>query len=895
MGSRNSIESGDDIGYPANFQYKITPPAVSPFEINREFIAAKAIGDHPVRLVLVHGPAGFGKTTVLSQIRHHLIGKGVLTTWLTLDESDNDLSRFLQSLDAALDQIKPESRASAPATEDNSDTALRIMSRINQFQVPIAAFFDEFEVLYNPVVIKLIASRIEMLPPNSCLVMASRSLPDIGLPRLRARGQLVEIDAEQLRFSASETQQFFRQHNRSVLSPDELEKMRKTTEGWAAALRLASLALERHADPNKLLEAFTGKNKAIAEYMAEDVLAGLSGTLRNFLLNTSVLNELTPELCDQVCGRHDSAEMLDQLLKKNLFLNQLDFDSPRFRYHGLFRDFLRNQLRSKHPGKWADLNLAAALAYETIGRNIPAVQHALQSADRAYAISLLTRNTDQLLLEGRMRLLQSVLANLTAEEMESHPILKVIQAWCTTFVLGPKQGLEMISGLDAGKLPADARAYLNALRPLLLAMMDRVEEAHAAGCNALADMSLDYPFASAMLYQSLAQSGIILGDHANAYRYMDAARQAQQRGTGILEFVLTESAEALLDMMSGRLKQAAVRTAPVQRPLPAGSNHQPLGNPLAAIEHAETLYETGDCSGAENLLRVYCPLVQDLGPADALISAYVMLARIQNAQGERDRALNSLQELETCGHRLDLNRIIASARLERANHYLCYDDLSGAQRQLALAEQTIDWQLIAQRWYVSNDTLIPIVIHSRLEIRSGKVARILPELKSAIAAAEHQGRLRRAIKLRILESAAKYADGQHKQAQRALYKVVEMAQREGFVQTFIEEKNLIQPMLGNLLAERRKDLDKSWLEGVQLGTQLPQAPGKHKDMVEPLTPKELAVLQLLAQGLSNNDMADKLFVSESTVRTHLRNINLKLQAKNRTQAVIIARELDLIA
>ena len=915
-------QSAASFNFLATLQSKVTAPSSPAQEVRREAIAKKIDLNAGIKLVLVHGPAGFGKTTVLSQLQRQYEQQGISTTWLTLDNSDNDLSRFLVSLSAALDKISPENNnsneaqaeeVSKAAEKDAGDVIVRVMNRINKFNRPVVAFFDEFEVLHNPVVVQLIASRAELLPPKSVLIIGSRTIPDMGIPRMRARGLLTEIDTELLRFSEEETRHYIgratsssdtttqqNSESKTSFTDDQIQTLRRSTEGWPAALWLASITLEKHLNPDQFLQAFSGSNKAIAEYLAEDVLATLPENLSQFLLDTSVLNELTPDLCDAICGIDHSEQLLEQLLRQNLFLQPIDQTQPRFRYHNLFKDFLRGQLKKTDLARWNKLNYAASLSLQKAGRPIPAINYALQSDQRAAAIDLLLEHGENLLRQGRMRLLNGMLSQLSPEELDKEPLLKVFHAWCTTFAISPDQALAMINALQENKLPTKAATYLRALRPMLLAIMDRIEEAHTLGMQAISQdeptsaETSKYPFAQAMLYQALTQTSIILGEHELAYQFMDTAREAQIDGTGAFGQVLAESAEAILDLISGRLTQASSRMQMATENFAASRDKPQLGNPLAAIEFAETLYEAGDTEGTVNILQVYYPLVKDLGPTDALISAHVILARIYNSQNKRDKALNLLNELENCGHRLKLPRAIASARLERANHSLSHKDTSHAARQLAQAEKTIDWSKVEANWYLANDVLNPTTVRLRLLIASGKHKEAIPAIKEALDTADSKGRDRRALKMRILLAMALYADGETRRAMRSLGHAVDIASAEGFVQTFLEEGPGLISMLKELNADNSTNLNKDWFSQLVKNPKQCQPSTQPSALIEPLTPKEMNVLQLLAQGNSNNDMAEALFVSESTVRTHLRNINLKLQAKNRTQAIVLARELGLI-
>ena len=319
---------------------------------------------------------------------------------------------------------------------------------------------------------------------------------------------------------------------------------------------------------------------------------------------------------------------------------------------------------------------------------------------------------------------------------------------------------------------------------------------------------------------------------------------------------------------------------------------------------AEALYESGDAGRAERLLGVFVPMLQQLGLPDHLITAHVLQARIVGDRGDREQALRLLDELEGVGHRLDLQRVVASARLERARGLIMRGDHAAAREQLDRSGEAGLWQLVASRSYIANDLLNLALGELRWLVHSGAAAQAIPMIKDRLEETERSNFHRRALKLRILLAEALGRDGQRKPSMRILEKALDFAAGEGFVSTFLEEGPAIQGMLREFLSAREGGSVagsgvEQFLQRIAQGQQAPADRAAAVEMqstaVEALTSKELQVLELLAQGYSNDAMAGKLFVSESTVRTHLRNINVKLQAGNRTQALVIARRLKLIA
>ena len=885
---------------------KLSPPVAPPYVVTRSHIADRVFLSLGIKLVLVRGPAGFGKTTTLLQLRDRFRQEGVPSAWLNLDEADNDTPRFLAYLEEALQPLLTTRPLAGPREErSGSELAVSILDRVSAQAGPFVLFLDECENIRNPAVSAFVTQLIDSLPSGAQLIVGTRTVPSMGIARLRARGQLVEIAPDELRFSADEASDFLTRQRRLPLKAEQVRRLHNTTEGWVAALWLASVALEKRSDSEELIAGFAGSNADIADYLAEDVLGRQSEVLREFLLKTSILDQLTPELCDAVCGRDDSAEQLRRIERANLFLVPLDERRSAYRYHSLFAGFLRGQLKRLKPEWRAPLHRAASDWYLGQGRTIPAIGHALKAGDMRHALDLIEAQAETMLGEGRLRLLNKWFDGLPADALEQRPRLQLIQAWAVNLTQGPHQALALVERLETREMgDAEGRAQLLALRPMLLGMSDRIEQSYALGTERWAQVTTEFPFARSMLAQTLANTSMILGNLAEARGYADEARQLQSSKASKFNFALADSIDGAIDLMQGRLKQAAVRLRRA-----AGVNGDDVlnhtsRNAYAGVLLAETLYEGGDTERAERLLGVFVPMLQQLGLPDHLITAHVLLARITGDRGDREQALRLLDELEGVGHRLNLPRVVASARLERARGLIMRGDHAAARDQLDRSGDAALWQQVAERAYVANDVLNLAVGELRWLVHTGAVAQAIPRIKERLEETERTNFHRRALKLRILLAEALSRDGQRKPSMRILEKALDFAAGEGFVSSFLEEGPAVQGMLQEFLSAREggsvagsgvEQFLQRISQGQRPASDRAAAVEMHSSAIDALTSKEIQVLELLAQGYSNDAMAGKLFVSESTVRTHLRNINVKLQAGNRTQALVIARRLKLIA
>ena len=925
---------------------KLSPPLSQARQVLRQAVVRRMAEAGGVKLLLVRAPAGFGKTTAMVQAREQLAASGVATAWLTLERTDNDVPRFLACLQQAVAQITGAQGAPAAGPGlglGGPATPLAVVDALARHGAPFALFLDDFELITEPAVLGLVREIIDHLPRRGQLVLGSRSLPDLGLGRLRMAGQLLEIDTELLRFSRDETRQFLALRwpgDSSGATPTDLaaqvDPLHAKTEGWVAALWLASMALDsviaRQGSVAGFIDQFSGSNRAVADFLAEDVLARQTPEVRDFLLRTSILRQFNAPLCQALTPRSDAARILAQLDAANLFITPISQagggsgTAPaerEWRYHSLFADFLRAQLVREQPDALARLHLAASGWYEGQGRPVPAIDHAIEGGDAPHAIHLLAGQAMDFLEQGRMRLLARWFAALQnvegAAALAEQPMLQVVSLWACNLTRGPWAAMEQLqqSGC-ATSADAAVRAHVNALQPMLLAMMDRVEDAADLGREALARVPTGQRFADNVLCNVMAHVMGVLGEREQAQRLLDAARRGQGDG---FNRMYTESVEGLLDLQQGRLRQATARfrlalgMAAAPGAMLGAAAWQPThGNAWAGVLYAGVVYEAHQLAQAEHLLNVYLPLARDVGLPDHMILSHVMCARIAFDRGDIDAALQFVTELEHLGHHRQLPRVVASARLERARVLMLQGQAEAAAQALDRADDSAVWLRVARHQFSAHDVEDLPIGRLRWQVLFGDPAAAARAAAAAATQAQAAQRQRRALKLQVLQALALQRAGSPADLDAAVQltgRLLQVAQAEGYVRLLLDEG----PAVGTLLRRTQAALHASPGERVDplvddclqrlialagdepladepapaAGPAMPGAP-----LDEPLTRKEIRVLQLLAEGYSNSVMAEKLFVSDSTVRTHLRNINLKLGARSRTQAVAIARRLGVM-
>lgn len=873
---------------------KLAPSVQRAAEVRRDRLPDSLARAPAVKLVLVRAPAGFGKTTAMVQLREALEKHDVATAWLTLDGADNDVPRFLAGLAAAVAQLGWEHRPGASRD---------VLTEISAEQSAFALFLDDFEVIREGGVMGMVRELVERLPRNGRLIIGTRSLPDLGLGRLRARGQLLELDADALRFTNAEAAEFFKLRG-AELSLEALDRAQDKTEGWVAALWLLSLALQRHGTPSDVVARLSASDRDVADYLTEEVLGQQEPAVRDFLLRTSVLRHLSVPVCQALLPNVDCAEMLAKLERGNVFLIPVEHAPDLYRYHSLFAEFLRKVLARERPDDVARLHLAASGWYESQGRPVPAIDHAIEGGDPPHALHLLQQHAHTLLEQGRMRLLDRWFTAIPAELLRQHPLLQVIAVWARCFSQGPWTAMAWLqaSGCEQSSDP-QVQAHVRALLPVLLAMMDRYEEAHAAGRVGLARLPSGNAFVDSVTLNAMAHIVSVAGERQEAHRFLEDARRSD--GSSAFNRMYTETVGGMLDLREGRLRQATARfRMAITASSTAATYNYAHGNAWAGVPYAGVVYEANDLQTAERLLNVYLPLARDVGLPDHMISSYRMRSRIAFQHGEVDTALQVITELEYLGRERQLPRVTASAKLERSRLLALQGHGAAAREELTRAADPAVWEPVRQQHRPAQDVDDVFITGVRIELQYGQPSAQVAPLEAEIRRAQKDEWGHRELKLRLLLSLAHLRGGDVGRAIDTATPMLQEASREGFVRLLLDEGPIVAPLVRRVQASlpegsqdpifrdymhRLMDLLGPGAADEDAGTT-----GAADALAEPLTRKELRVLQLLAEGYSNTAMAEKLFVSESTVRTHLRSINVKLNCHSRTQAVAIARRLGLV-
>lgn len=876
---------------------KLTPPAAPEVQVLRAELVDRMARATGVRLVLIIGAAGFGKTTLMAQLRSRLLQDGIEAPWLTLDASDNDASRFVVSLGAAT--------AMLPRGAESDVAQLNVLELLTRQTQPFALFLDDFESLEETSVLGLVRSLIDGLPSGCCLVIGSRRFPDLAIARLRVRGQVLEVDAAMLRFTPEETAELFRRQHGAAVSSSLVRQMHQDTEGWVTALWLGSRSLLASGGRREDFgEGRFASTRAIADFLTEDVFNRQPGAVQAFLLRSSILRHLELGLCQALVPRCNVASVLADLERQNVFLVSLPGAVPAWRYHRLFAEFLRARLMRERPGDVVRLHLLASAWYESEGRFVPAIDHAIEAGDFPVALSLLAPRAQSLLEDGRMRLLARWFNAIPSEAMALHPVLQVVAVWATLFTRGP---LEATARLDGSGCRESAdplvQAHVNALGPLLLSMLDRYDEAVTAGQSSLARLPTVNAFADGVLRNAMAHVFTVMGENARARQLIDEARRVT--GDSAFSRMYAESVEGMLDLQAGRMRLATARFRAAIGATREFRHNYASGNAWAGMLYASVLYEANEFEAAERLVDVYLPMASDVGLPGHMSGGHVIRARIAFSRGDVDRAFEALTDLEYLAHHRRLPRIVTNAKLERARLLVLQGHAQAAKEELDRADDPALESRLQRQRLPASEIDYPALARVRWALHFGDARPVLPWLEKELAQAIEQNRHRRALRLRVLHSLALARSGDPTEAVKSMATAARAAAREGFVRVIADEGSEVGQIVRRLHAMQEQmpvnRADPGLMQYMDrlLGAfgPLPKEPAASADvpaLVDPLTRKEIQVLQLTADGYSNAAMAEKLAASDSTVRTHLRSINAKLGAHSRAEAVVIGRRLGVI-
>ncbi len=894
-------------------QTKLYIPPARPELVSRPRLIERLNAGLDRKLTLVSAPAGFGKTTLLSE---WVTGCTRPVAWLSLDEGDNDPAHFLAYFIATIQTIHQDiGQSLVTASQSSQPLAIQaiLTALINDISTIAERFtlvLDDYHLITAQPIHDGLGFLLDHLPPQLHLVLATRADPPLPLARLRARGQLTELRQSDLRFTTAEAAAFLNRVMGLNLAPEHVAALESRTEGWIAGLQMASLATQAQVSTQGqegvagFIHAFTGSDRYILDYLVEEVLQRQPESVQTFLLQTCILNHLTGTLCDAVIdslllaeeGPEAGQAMLEQLDRGNLFIVPLDNERRWYRYHRLFADLLRNRLHRTQPNLAPVLHRRASVWYEQHGLMATAIDHALAAEDIERAADLIEQNAEDTLMRGEAATFLRWVAALPGDQVRARPSLGVLHAWMLLLSGQPLQAIESrLQDADVGDELAMGR--VTALRALIIAFQGQMSRAAELFRQALAQLPQEDRFIRDFATWILSISQSSGDDGASDYQAMDEIFRASQKTGNVMIAVMVMCSQAELSARQGQLHQAAViyRQA-LELTTGAQGQRRPIAG-QALIGLGELYREWNDLDAATRYLTEGIQLTNQWSEVGSL-EAYITLARVRQAQGDLDGAWEATRKAQELAAKFDITEIDdLVVALFRAWLWIAQGDLEAARRWAEERElyQYIDTPLQEERQSPTEHRLrkYELVVLARLLIAQGRLDETLTLLEPLLSIAERRNRPGMMIEITLLQALAFQAQGNIDRAMVPLERALSLAEAEGYVRIFVDEGEPLARLL-YLAAERGIAPEYAGRLLAAFPTLEPAAREPHAEMVEPLSERELDVLRLIAEGLSNQEIAQRLVVSLRTVKWHAGNIYGKLGVKNRTQAVARARMLNLL-
>jgi LuxR family maltose regulon positive regulatory protein len=875
------------------------------------------------KLTVISAPAGFGKTTLLTQ---WLNSAQCPSTWLSLDESDNDATRFLTYFVAALRTIEAHigrgvlSALQSPRSPPAEAILTSLINDVAALPDGMILVLDDYHLIEAQAIHDALTFLLEHLPPQMHLVIATREDPPLPLARLRARGQLTELRAKDLRFTSSEAAEFLNTVMGLSLSAKNIASLETRTEGWIAGLQLAAISIQGRKDASSLIRSFTGSHRYVLDYLIEEVLEQQSASIQTFLLQTSILDRLTGSLCDVLTDQGNGQSILEALERANLFIAPLDDERCWYRYHHLFADLLRQRLRQTQPEHLPILHLRASEWYEQNGFIDEAIEHALRGKDVERAASLIENQANVVWERGEHTKLWHWLARLPEEAIFQKPLLCVFHAWFL-FVKGPRDAAERF--LQAAEQVIDsstdavAETRLPEQVPLSNSERQRLRGRAAVIRAFMATFQGDVPAIIENSRQALeylpqqdltwrSTAAIALGDALGfkgdmvaAYKARLEAAEASAAAGSTVFSILAYIKVAITLREQGQLQRTIeICQQQVQLAGKSGLSRGSMAGCLLAI-WGEALAELGDLEGALAQARRGMEQAERGGDWSLFGWSCLCLMRVLVSRGDLSAAKELVQKLENTAREFSLPPWITNQMAAwQTRLWIAQDKLEAASQWVeARGLQSADeLDLLPPMDYF---LFIEYVLLARIMIAQGRLAeatRLLPRL---LETAEAGDRRTRVIEILNLQALAFQAGGNTTQAMTALERALDLAEPKGYIRIFVDEGPLMARLLYKALT---RDIAPDYVHKLLAAfpdveperTDLLQTQASESELVEPLSERELQVLQLIAEGLTNREIATRLFLSLNTVKVHTRNIYGKLGVRSRTQAVARATALGIL-
>jgi len=895
---------------------KLYIPPPKPKDIQRSLLIERLNEGLSRKLSLISAPAGFGKTTLVSELVANCKRQ---SAWISLDEGDNDPIRFLTYLVGALQTVSKNigegvlSMLQSPQPPPIETILTTLLNEINTVLDSFILVLDDYHVIESKAVDDALAFLLEHAPTQMHLIITTREDPPLPLARYRVRGELTELRATDLRFTPSEAAGFLNQGMGLNLSEEDISTLETRTEGWIAGLQLAAISMQGQ-DASSFIKSFTGSHRYILDYLIEEVLDQQSESIQEFLLQTAILNRMNGSLCDALTGQDNGQETLDYLEQANLFLTPMDNERRWYRYHQLFADVLQARLMEKESNLIFTLHQRASEWYEQKGSPHEAIHHALAAKDIERAADLI-----ELAWPAMERIFQSRswlgwAKALPDDLVHTRPVLSVNYAWAF-----------LIAGeLDAAKARLqDAEHWLNTpsskispeqSQKMVVVDEDRfrvlpasIASARTFAALALGDMPNTLLFAQQALdllpdddYLNRGPAASLLalaywtdGELEAAYQALADAMAGFQLSGNIILAITGTYGLADIRIAQGRLREAiSVYDRSLKLALAQGEPAIP-GTADIYLGLSKLYRERGDEQAARQSLSKSEALGEQAALAEWPYRLRIAQARIKQTQGDLDGAIELLDEAK----RLSFSTPVPMTRPITALKTQVWVAQGKLTESLEWAEErglSVDGDISYLREF-EFITLARIFIAQYKNAQEDDfIRKAIRLIERLLKEAEEGKRTGSVIEILLVQVLAYEALGDIPLALESLERALTLAEPEGYIRIFVDEGLPMEELLSKATAlGATTDYISKLLAVFESEKQIPDL-SLAQELIDPLSKRELEILALIAAGLKSKEIAEQLFISLNTVLYHIKKIYTKLGVKKRTLAITKARELNLL-
>lgn len=879
-------------------QTKLVPPPTRPNIVSRPRLIKQLNKGWQRRLTVVSAPAGFGKSTLISDwLAQQATEPNQTLGWLSLDEGDNDLSRFLMYMKAALQRAWP---ADLPEATFLSTQNRLLSTSIEAAMTPlinslaatsgqVALILDDYHLITDPAVHSCVQFLLDHLPETVHLFLISRADPPLGLARLRTRQQLVEIRLENLRFTGRETAVFFKQMGVPLKTAD-LQTLTQQTEGWIASLQLAALSLQEEKDKADFIQQFSGSHHHILDYLLEEVLQHQPDHLVDFLLQTAVAPRLNASLCQAITGRQDSQQILTQLEQKNLFTIPLDHERNQYRYHHLFSHFLQNHFKEvKGVAAVHDAHLRASLWHETHGQIQEAIEQAFAAQAFDRAAELVEQHAARILWgQGEIATLHRWLKQFPSALTKSRAQLCLVNAWHAFEDLQFDRAVAFLALAEDQVQDTNPQEEIQGMILATRAFISRVESQHLQTIQ-LSQQALallpeqDHYFLRAIILINVTHIHHRLGDLTAAHTTISLLLQAANLFNDAQIRLLALFMKAELLATQGHLYQASQLYNDALT-LSAQQERSFAASGLIQLGLSQTYYQWNELDTARNYLEQALAQGEQSNNGDILLHAYQLQILLCEQQGDQKGSQQALEKLKQFARRVDDPQTKRHLDAMLARMALATNDLFAVQRWAAAAALSA-----ADRPMVGDLHRYHLWVQVQLLEQAKPADALLDLLHFMVDTAVRYEQ--QPIPYSLLLARAYHQQGKTSEAQAQVVQALRWAEPNNHIRPFIVAGTAVETLLTDLLSQ---NIQPTFCQRLLAAIAAERTTHPPDALLNPLSKREQEVLALIAAGLSNNAIASELVLSPHTVRSHIKNINTKLNANTRTQAIARAHELKLI-